>query len=114
MFLSRTSFSKACTSLYILSSKFASISSYISWSTSKDLYSILGFPISAFMSEINLHTFLISSCPVFIASSILSSGNSFAPASIIAIFSIVPATVKSNSVFALSSSVGFITNLPST
>ncbi len=44
----------------------------------------------------------------------MSSGNSFAPASIIAILSIVPATNKSNSVSLLCSSVGLITNSPST
>ena len=49
-----------------------------------------------------------------IASNIISSGTSFAPASIIAIFSFVPATVNVKSVFSLSDSVGFITILPST
>ena len=62
----------------------------------------------------NSQTFLISTCPALIASNILSSGNSFAPASIIAILSIVPATNKSNSDFFLCSNVGFITNSPST
>ena len=42
----------------------------------------------------NSHIFFISACPFFIASSITSSGTSFAPASIIATLSTVPATVK--------------------
>ena len=56
----------------------------------------------------NSHNFLISTCAVSIASSIFSSGTSFAPASIIAILSCVPATVKVKSLWALCSTVGFI------
>ena len=62
----------------------------------------------------NSHTFLISACPFLIASSIKSSGTSFAPASIIATFSAVPATVNVKSLFSLCTSVGFITICPST
>ncbi len=54
---------------------------------------------------------MISTCPAFIASNIVLSGISSAPASIIAIFSIVPATVNVNLLFFLSSSVGLITIL---
>ena len=57
----------------------------------------------------NSHIFLISTCAAFIASNITSSGISFPPASIIAILSAVPATVKVKSLEALCSSVGFIT-----
>jgi len=63
---------------------------------------------------INLHIFFISLCPSFIASNIISSGTSFAPASIIAIFSSVPATVNVKSLFSLCASVGFIIISPST
>ena len=49
-----------------------------------------------------------------IASSIVSSGTSFAPASIITIFSAVPATVSVRSVLARCSSVGLRTISPST
>ena len=66
-----------------------------------DLYSNFGFPISAFIFSINSQILLISTCAVFIASNILSSGNSFAPASIIATFSAVPATVKVKSLTSL-------------
>ena len=57
---------------------------------------------------------MISSCPFLIASNITSSGTSFAPASIIATFSAVPATVKFKSLIFLCSSVGFITISPFT
>ena len=66
------------------------------------------------MLDINLHIFLISSCAVFIASNITSFGTSFAPASIIVIFSSVAATVKVKSETSLCASVGFITICPST
>ncbi len=49
-----------------------------------------------------------------IASSIVSSGTSFAPASIITIFSAVPATVSVRSVFALCARVGLRMISPST
>ena len=62
----------------------------------------------------NLHIFLISTCPAFIASNITSSGISFAPASIIAILPSVPATVNVKSDTFLCSSVGLITIFPST
>ena len=61
-----------------------------------------------------LEEHFISLCAVFIASNIISSGISFAPASIIAILSTVPATVNVKSVFSLCSNVGFITICPST
>ena len=86
----------------------------MSWSTANDLYSNFGFPISSFIFSMNLQIFLISLCPSLIASNITSSGTSFAPASIIAIFSSVPATVNVKSDTSLCASVGFITILPST
>ena len=109
IFASLTSLSCACTSTYILSLKFFSTSAYISASTSNDLYSNFGFPISAFIFDIKSHIFLISTCAVFIACNIISFGISSAPASIIVIFSCVPATVNVNLLFALCSTVGFIT-----
>ena len=63
---------------------------------------------------INSHKFLISACATFIASSILSSGTSFAPASIIHIFVGVAETVKSNIDFSLWAKSGFNTISPST
>ena len=114
IFASLSSFWTACTSTYILSLKFASTSANTSSFTANDLYSNFSFPISAFIFEINSHIFFISTCAAFIASSITSSGISSAPASIIAILSIVPATVKRNLLTALWASVGFITICPST
>ena len=114
MFASLTVLSVACTSWYILSLKFATISLYTSGSVANDLYSNFGFPISALMLEIKLHIFLISSCAVLIASSIVSFGISSAPASIIVIFSSVPATVNVNLLFSLCANVGFITIWSST
>ena len=79
-----------------------------------DLYSALGFPISALILYINSHKFLISAWATFIASSILSSGTSFAPASIIHIFVGVADTVKSKIDFSLWAKSGFKTISPST
>ena len=56
-----------------------------------------------------MHIFFISSWACFIASNIVSFGISSAPASIIVIFSNVPATVKFSLLFSLCASVGFIT-----
>ena len=78
------------------------------------MYSNFGFPISSFIFEINSQIFLISTCPAFIASNIVSLDTSFAPASIIAILSAVPATVRFKSLTFLCSSVGFITISPLT
>ena len=114
MLASLTSLSWACTSWYILSLKFSSTSLYTSASVANDLYSNFGFPISSFILEINSQSFFISTCPAFIASNITSFGISSAPASIIVIFSNVPATVKFNLLFSLSSTVGFIIIFPST
>ena len=114
MLLSRVSLSGACTSWYILSLNSAFISSKNSGSTPKDLYSNFGFPQSFWISEIKLQSFLISTCAVLIASSIVSFGISSAPASIIVIFSSVAATVKVNLDFSLCSTVGLITICPST
>ena len=83
---------------------------YTSGLTANDLYSNFGLPISSFIFSMNLQIFLISLCPSFIASNITSSGTSFAPASIIAIFSSVPATVNVKS----DTFVGFITISPFT
>ena len=88
----------------------ASISSGICFSTS----SFLGLPTSATISSINSTSFLISSCPKKIASSITSSVTSSAPASTIMIASLVPATVRLMSDCSLCSSVGLMMNLPST
>ena len=71
-------------------------------------------PISFWIPEINSHIFLISVCAAFIASNITSFDTSFAPASIIVIFSSVAATVNVKSLFSLCSTVGFITICPST
>ena len=57
---------------------------------------------------------MISSWAFFIASSIVSFGISSAPASIIVIFSKVPATVAVNLLLSLWATVGFITISPST
>ena len=114
MLLSLVSLSASWRACFISSLKFVSINSYISWSTANDLYSNFGFPISSFIFSMNLQIFLISVWPCFIASNITSSGTSFAPASIIAIFSSVPATVNVKSDTFLCSSVGFITIFPST
>ncbi len=57
---------------------------------------------------------MFSSCAANIASSIISSGTSLAPASIIITFSLVEATVRARSDFSLCSEVGLNTNLPST
>ena len=57
----------------------------------------------------NLHTFFISTWAFSIASNIVSLGISSAPASIIVIFSSVPATVRCNLDFLFCSSVGFTT-----
>ena len=66
------------------------------------------------MVDIKSQIVLISTCAFFIASSIMSFGISSAPASIIAIFSLVPATVKVSLLFFLCSSVGFRIIFPST
>ena len=112
--LSLVSLSASWTFSFISTLKFSSIYSYTSWSTSKDLYSNFGFPISFWISEINSHIFLISLCASLIASNIVSSGTSLAPASIIVILFKVPATVNVKSLFSLCSSVGFIIIFPST
>ena len=62
------------------------------------------------MFEINSQIFLISTCACFMASNITSLGISSAPASIITIFSLVPATVKWSLDSLLCSSVGLIIN----
>ena len=111
---SLTSLSTACTSWYILSLKFSLISAYTSLSVAKETYSNFGFPTSSFIPSMNLQSFLISSCPAFIQSSIVSFGISSAPASIIVTFSIVPATVNFNLLCSLWATVGFITICPST
>ena len=67
-------------------------------------------PTSAVIVSWNATIFLISSCPNKIASSITSSGSSFAPASTIITASFEPATVKFRSDFSLCSTVGFTTN----
>ena len=59
MFSSLTSLSVACTSLYILSLKLVSISSYTSLLVANDLYSNFGFPISFCISDIKSHIFFI-------------------------------------------------------
>ena len=111
---SLTVLSIACTSWYILSSKFSLISAYTSGSVANDLYSNFGFPISFLISAIKLQIFLISTCACLIASNIISLEISSAPASIIVIFSKVPATVKVNLLFSLCAKVGLITILSST
>ena len=60
------------------------------------------------MFLINPQSFLISTWAFLIASSIIPFGISSAPASIIVIFSSVPATVNLNLLFFLCSSVGFM------
>ena len=76
--------------------------------TENDLYSNFGFPISSLIVWMNSHIFLISTCAAFIASSIISFEILSAPASIIVIFSFVPATVAFILLFALCSQFGLI------
>ena len=114
LLLALVSLSFSCTFSFISSVKFSAMYSYKSWSTANDLYSNFGFPISSFIFSMNLQIFLISSCPFLIASNITSFDTSFAPASIIAIFCSVPATVSVKSDTFLCSSVGFITISPFT
>ncbi len=111
---SRTVLSSVSRATLTFSPTSASISSNKSWSSSIDWNSNLGFPISALISSMKATIFLISSCPLRIASSITSSGTSSAPASIITIFSIEPATVRLRWLFALCSSVGLSTISSST
>ena len=75
---------------------------------------LFGFPISLMMLSCQTQSFLIASWPNINASSISSSLTSAAPASTMLIASFVPATAKLISDFAFSSTVGLITNLPST
>ena len=86
----------------------------MSWSMSQEGYSNLSLPISDWMSEMKSQSGLIASCAFMIASYMVSSSTSLAPASIITTFFLLPATVSSRSLFALCSAVGLMTILPST
>ena len=76
-------------------------------------YSCFSFPHSSTIRSINLITSLFTSCALKIASIILSSGTSFAPASIMITFSAVEATVSARSETNCWSAVGFTINSPS-
>ena len=76
--------------------------------------SILGLPTSFTISSMNSTIFLISSCANMIASRIVSSGTSCAPASTIMIASFVPETTRCIVLASLCSKDGFTMNCPST
>ncbi len=76
--------------------------------------SCLGFPTSFTILSIKSIRGLISSWPNNMASKIVSSGTSFAPASTIMMASLVPATTRLRSLTSLLSNVGLMTNSPST
>jgi len=82
--------------------------------TAKLSYACFGFPHSATIVSINAMIFWFTSCAAKMASIILSSGTSFAPASIMMTFSLVEATVRARSDFSFCAAVGLNTNSPST
>ena len=83
------------------------------WSTCGSSSSLFSLPAFAASSRWAAHSFLISSCAISSASSSSASVISFAPASTIRIASSVPATIRSSSDSARSTSAGLTTNLPS-
>ena len=111
---SRTFLSSVSSATLILSAANSLIASNNSGFTFLDSNTIFSFPISFWTSRINATIFLIASCPAAIASNILSSETSLAPASIMTIFSSVPATVKVRSLLLRCSRFGLITISSST
>ena len=80
--------------------------------TSSFSNSIFSFPYNLENSSWNSQIFLIFSCANIIAFSIVSSSNSFAPASTMFTASFVPATIKSSSLSSNSFGEGFKINSP--
>ena len=91
---------------------------WMAWNTSMSRpttwKSIFGLPRSATILLMNSMIFLISTCAVLMAVSMVSSSTSLAPASIITILSMVAATVRARSLTLRCSWVGFSTISPST
>ena len=110
---SRTVLSSVSRAALTSSSANALIASNISWSGSRLANSNLGLPISSLISLMNLIMLWLASWPAIIALYISSSDTQSAPASIIAILSLVEATVVAILLTFLCSSVGLITYSPS-
>ena len=78
------------------------------------VYECFSLPTSATILSINAIISLFTESALYIASTIFSSGISFAPASIIITLSLVDATVNLRSDTAICSSLGFTTKKPPT